>query len=345
MTERPVTDRVTLIDVARAAGVHASTASRALNPETRDVVSDPTVKRVLAAAKALGYRPNPLARGLRTDRTFTVGIVVPDLETPLFPPLVRGAEAVLGGEGYTLLIGNTDNDREHTEAVVGTLVERRVDGLILATAELDSALETAVQSEGTPIVLVNRETKADSVPAIVGDDRVGIGMAVDHLLGLGHEQIGHVAGPLRVSTGAGRAQAFRDHIAGLGLDAVEKVEAADWFQMEPGAEAASALMERHPELTAIVAANDLLALGTLRALHEAGVRVPEDVSVTGYNDMPFVDFIRPPLTTVRVPYRQMGVLAARTLMRLIKGEDGVAATVRLAPTLTVRQSTAPPPGK
>ena len=336
-----MTDRVTLIDVAKAADVHASTASRALNPETRGVVSDQTVARVLEAASSLGYRPHPLARGLRTDKTLTVGIVVPDLENPLFPPLVRGADTVLGQEGYTLLIGNTDNDQEHTEAVVSSLVDRRVDGLILATAEIGSGLAAAVQNEGISVVLVNRESEDRSVPAIVGDDHLGIGLAVDHLVGLGHREIGHVAGPARLSTGVGRAQAFRAHMDRHGLATADKVEVADWFQVEPGANAAAKLLARHPELTAVMAANDLLALGALRAIRDAGLRVPEDISLTGYNDMPFVDVVQPPLTTVRVPYREMGQLAAQALLDLLRDGQG-AGTVRLAPELSVRASTAPP---
>ncbi len=337
---RPVNDRVNLADVAKAAGVHVSTASRALNPATRSVVSDATVAKVVEAAEQLGYRPNPLARGLRTDRTFTVGIVVPDLENPLFPPLVRGAEAALGAEGYALLVGNTDNDREHTEAVVSALVDQLVDGLILATAELGDSLLPALRAEGVSVVLVNRESDDPSIPAVVGDDFAGIGLAVDHLVGQGHRAIGHVAGPGRLSTGVGRAEAFRSHMGRHGLEA--PVEEAAWFRMEPGLEAATALLERHPELSAVVAANDLLALGAYRAAIDAGRRVGAELSVTGYNDMPFVDLMQPPLTTVRVPYREMGALAAKTLVAILGGADP-PETVRMAPELCVRGSTAPPP--
>ncbi len=336
-----MTDRVNLADVAKAAGVHVSTASRALNPETRSVVSPATVDRIVEVAERLGYRPNPLARGLRTDRTFTVGIVVPDLENPLFPPLVRGAESTLSDEGYSLLVGNTDNNLEHTAAVVSALIDRRVDGLILATAELEDSLVPAMHDEGVAVVLVNREAEGSAVPAVVGDDDVGIGLAVDHLVGLGHSAIGHVAGPARLSTGVGRTAAFRRHMNRHHLDAEGTVEVAEWFQVEPGFAAASALVRGHPELTAIVAANDLLALGTYRAIAHSGRRVPDDVSVTGYNDMPFVDLIQPPLTTVCVPYRKMGALAAQTLVTIL-GNGGAAETVRLTPTLSVRGSTGPP---
>lgn len=337
-----MTSRVSLADVAREAGVHVSTASRALNPETRGVVNVDTVAKVLAAAERLGYRPNHLARGLRTHKTFTIGIVVPDLENPLFPPLVRGAERTLGEEGYSLLVGNTDNERAHTEAVIAALADRRVDGLIVATAELGDALEAKVRLAGTPVVSVNRASSDHSIPAIVGDDHLGIGFAIDHLVELGHTRIGHVAGPTRISTGAGRAAAFRAHMSRHGIDAGQRVEAANWFRIGPGEEAAAALLDHHPHLTAIVAGNDLLALGVLRAAAAAGKRVPDDLSVTGYNDMPFVDMMHPPLTTVRVPYRRMGEMAAELLLRIIAGSDDAAGSVRLAPTLIVRSSTAAP---
>ncbi len=337
-----MTVRVNLTDVAREAGVHTSTASRALNPATRSVVSEETVARVLAAADRLGYRPNQLARGLRTDRSYTAGIVVPDLENPMFPPLVRGAEQTLAGEGYSLLVGNTDNDRAHTEAVIGALTDRRVDGLILATAELGDSMEQQLRAAGTPVVLVNRESSDTSIPAVVGDDDAGIGLAVEHLAALGHRRIGHVAGPARLSTGAGRAHAFRSHMRRRGLDDSAPVVAAEWFQIEPGEAAASTLLAQHPGVTAIVAGNDLLALGALRALATSGRRVPEDVSLTGYNDMPFVDLVRPPLTTVRVPYREMGELAAQLLLRMLADSGQPTDSVRLTPTLTVRASTAAP---
>jgi LacI family transcriptional regulator len=335
-------DRTNLADVAREAGVHTSTASRALNPATRSVVSARTVERVQAAAERLGYRPNSLARGLRTARTFTVGIIVPDLENPLFPPLVRGAEQALGNEGYSLLIGNTDNDRQHTEAVIAALIDRRVDGLILATAELTGSLEVQVRTSGTPIVLVNRQSVDASIPAVIGDDHVGMGLAVDHLVALGHHRIGHVSGPMQLSTGAGRAQAFRDHMAKHGLAANGCVEVANGFQIEPGNVAAKILLRRNPDMTALVAANDLLALGAIQAITTAGFRVPDSVSVTGYNDMPFVDMVQPPLTTVRVPYRRMGEMAAGVLLDILLHPGEPRQSIHLTPTLTVRASTAPP---
>ena len=337
-------ERVTLRDVAREAGVHTSTASRALNPGTRMVVNPETVKRVMSAAERLGYRPHPLARGLRTNRTMTVGIVIPDIENPLFAPIIGGAEETLGGSGYPLLIGNTDNDEQNARAVVTTLVERRVDGLILAIAARHDGLIDDLVTAGVAVVLVNRYTEHAPVPSVVGDDHAGMGLAVGHLVSLGHTAIGHVAGPRSLSTGNDRAEGFIAAMSAAGLPAGRDViEEAEWFQLEPGHVAAAALLERRRDLTAIVAGNDLLALGCYQAVTELGMRVGKDMSVTGYNDMPFVDLMQPPMTAVRVPYRAMGVEAARRLLTLM-APDGERRpeSIRLAPSLSGRASTAPP---
>ncbi len=332
--------RTTLKDVAREAGVHTSTASRALNDLTRSVVNADTVARVLDAADRLGYAPHPLARGLRTNQTMTAGIVIPDVENPLFGPIIGGVESALGEDGYSLLIANTERHHPDPDSVIRTLVERRVDGLILATATRDDALLESLMAQEIPIVLVNRTTERVNLPAILGDDYAGIGLAVEHLEALGHVAIGHVAGPLSLSTGRYRHDAFMAWMNKLGLVADgSNVEEADWFQVDPGYVAARKLLQRRPDLTAIVAANDLLALGTYKAIREMGQRVGEDISVTGYNDMPLVDLMEPGLTSVRVPYREMGAEAARRLLLNMRSSSPEVTEVRLTPKLAVRGST------
>ncbi|MFZ5846412.1 MAG: LacI family DNA-binding transcriptional regulator, partial [Actinomycetota bacterium] len=212
MTERT---RITAVqnprlrDVAEAAGVHAATASRALNPETRRLVNAETARRVLKAAEALGYQPNPIARSLKTAKSRTIGVVIPDLTNPLFPPIVRGIEDVLGPAGYTLVIVNTDNDAQREEELVSSLRSRQVDGLIVATARLDHPLLQKLHDQGVPMVLVNRRSEHLDVPCITPDDAAGVSLAVKHLAGLGHRRIVHLAGPQSTSTGVIRANAFR----------------------------------------------------------------------------------------------------------------------------------------
>jgi LacI family transcriptional regulator len=337
--------RVTLKDVAREAGVHTSTASRALNPATRSVVNPETVEKVLAVARRLGYRPHPLARGLRTNQTMTIGMVIPDIENPIFGPLVAGAESVFGAGGYSVLITNVDRGG-NVKPLVATLLERRVDGLVLATALREDEVVSELRTQGIPTVLVNRTTDEYLVPSIVVDDQAGVGLAVRHLVGLGHRRIGHVAGPRHLSTGWGRYQGFFGWMQSLGLDvSPEQVEEAEWFQVEPGYRAAQRLLERMPDLTAIVAGNDLIGLGCYRAIRERGKEVGRDVSVTGYNDIALLDLMQPPMTSVRVPFRRMGEEAAKLLLGLLSGErsDAETISVRLQPILSVRSSTAPPP--
>lgn len=326
--------------------MHISTASRALNPSTTAVVNPGTVERVTDAARKLGYRPHPLARGLRTNRTMSVGVIIPDVENPLFGPIIAGIESVLVEEGYSVLIGNADRGPDHADSLVEEMLERHVDGLILATPSRRVSLAAKRAQKSVSVVLVNRSVDDHSIPAIVGDDQAGIGLAVRHLRELGHTRIGHVAGPAWVSTGMGRRQAFLDWMDTVGLDNnPDLVEEAEWYQVEPGNVAALELLRRHPDLTAVVAANDLLGLGCYRAARTLGRAIGVDISITGYNDMPLLDLMQPSMTAVRVPYRQMGADAAATLLALISNEEVPAGPVRLAPTLAIRASTAPPPSK
>jgi LacI family transcriptional regulator len=334
--------RVTLSQVAQEAGVHTSTASRALNPQTRSVVNPDTVERVLEVAERLGYRPHPLARGLRTNQTMTVGMVIPDVENPLFGPIIAGVEERLGIDGYSLLIVNTNPRDESNDAVIGALVERRVDGMILATASRDDERIRSLSEDGMPIVLVNRSAQGVSAPGVVGDDHAGIGLAMDHLVESGHRRIGHIAGPHDISTGLGRKEAFLDWAKKLGVHEAP-IEEAAWFRIDPGYRAAQRLIERNPDITAIVAANDLLAIGGYEAIRQAGYEVGTGISITGYNDVALMRYMQPPMTAVRIPYRQMGAEAASALLVLLADEGADRGhTVLLAPSLAVRKSTAPP---
>ncbi|HZD23480.1 MAG TPA: LacI family DNA-binding transcriptional regulator, partial [Acidimicrobiia bacterium] len=317
-----LSERITLKDVAREAGVHISTASRALNPSAAAIVNPETVERVAAAARKLRYRPHPLARGLRTNRTMSVGVIIPDVENPLFGPIIAGAESMLVQEGYSVLIGNADRGPNSADSLIEAMLERQVDGLILATPSRKVSAAAIKAQESVSVVLVNRSVDDQSIPAIVGDDHAGIGLAVRHLRELGHERIGHVAGPSWVSTGQGRRRAFLDWLGRVGMNNdPDLVEEADWYQVEPGNKSALKLLSRHPDLTAIVAANDLLGLGCYRAVRSLGKVIGVDISITGYNDIPLLDLMEPSMTAVRVPYRQMGADAASTLLSLIAKEE------------------------
>ena len=339
-----LTRRITLRDVAKRAGVHTSTASRAINKHTRSLVDDQTVARVLQAAEELGYRPNSLARGLKTNRTFTVGMLLPDLTNPLFPPIVRGIEDGLGAADYTVILANTDNDHEKERTVLNALLNRQVDGMILATAQLqpNSGIRELIDG-GLPVVLVNRSLDDPAIPSVMGDDRRGISLAVDHLVRLGHRVIAHIAGPQHLSTGLNRYHSFIDSVrlAGLGPDP-DLIEVAGSFREQQGAIAFRSLLERRPDVTGVVAANDLIALGCYDVMTERFLRVGHDISVIGYNDMLLADKLCPPLTTIRIPHYEIGAKAAEIVLDLINGRSPQDIQVRLEPSLVERASTEPP---
>jgi LacI family transcriptional regulator len=338
--------RVKLIDVARAAGVHPGTASRALNPSTRDQVSRETSRRVARVAERLGYVPNAIARSLRTARSYIVAMVVPDVTNPLFPPMVRSAEQVLSSGGYTLVLTDTDNNAATERRQIELLRARGADGFIVATARWEDLMLDEIAEAGIPAVLVNRNTASGRLPYVGADERTGINLAVDHLVGLGHRRISYLAGPQDTSTGRERAAAFRQAVQGHGLPAGRgQVRACSAYTEAAGAQAASALIASGHDCTAILAGNDLIAFGVLDVLAKAGIRCPEQVSLIGFNDLPMVDKLTPPLTTVRLPLADMGALAARILLAEIDGTaaNGPAAQSLLGVQLAVRGTTAPAP--
>jgi LacI family transcriptional regulator len=334
---------VTLRDVARAARVHPGTVSRALNAETRGLVNEETAERVIRAAEELGYRPNPIARGLKTNRSFTVGVLVPDLTNPLFPPIVRGIEDRLGVAGYTSLIANTDNDPDRERQDFEAMRARQVDGFITATARLDRDFVAETEGIEQPIVLVNRRLEDESLPGVSADDREGARLAVEHVAALGHRRIAHLGGPQALSTGHQRRIGFAEAMAGAGLEVDDRaVRFASAFTEAEGARVCGELLDAAPSITAIVAANDLLALGCYDVLAERGLRCPEDVSVVGFNDMPFADRFDPPLTTVRIPHREIGAAAADLLLERLSDGGHPPRQLLLATSFAARRSTAPP---
>jgi LacI family transcriptional regulator len=338
MRDRPATLR----DVAAVAGVHPATASRALNPETRLLVSEDTARRVVAAAAKLGYRPNPVARSLRTRRSHTVGVLIPDLNNPLFPPIVRGLEDKLAAAGYVALLGNTDADANRERTLFEQMRARHVDGFVLATATQHDRLLDEAAAADLPVVLMNRLAQDYSFPSVSVDNEQGARMAVSHLARLGHTRIAHIAGPQEVSTGVGRLKGFREAMASHGLEVDEDLIAyASRYTVEEGTRCYRELMVRHGDFTAVAAGNDMLAIGCYAALDEEGRLCPDDVSVIGFNDMPFIDRLKPPLTTVRFPHYQLGTEAAQLLLERINGGDGPVKILYLAPELIVRGSTAP----
>ena len=333
---------VTIKDVAEAAGVHISTVSRALSPATRHLISaeiaDPDRRR----GQGAGLRPQrhrlqpahpTLDDGGRPDSRHHQ------------PPVPTDAARHRGRAGaeFTAIIANTDNDPERETVGARRLLARSVDGLILATVRRRDGVLDEIAAAGVPLVLVNRTTDQNAASTVVADDAQGIRLMVEHLAELGHQRIAHLAGPQELSTGAVRQRAFRDAMRAFKLDADEpRSGAARAYSIAEGARLAQQLLRATPPPTAILTANDLLALGAYETAAASGLAIPADLSVTGFNDMPFVERLTPPLTTIRIQHYEMGAEAARLLLQRLERPQAPARSVQLGVQLVVRGSTAPP---
>ncbi|MBP0619065.1 LacI family DNA-binding transcriptional regulator [Cupriavidus consociatus] len=342
MSERK---RLTLKDLAAEIDVHYSTVSRVMNPATRHLVAQDVAARILEVAEARGFRPNRIAAGLRTQRSGLVGVVLPDIANPVFPPILAGIESVLAQQGYVPIVVNAGTDKSRQRFIIDQMIGRQVEGLVLATAEREDAVLDYCIRQHIPVVTVNRGEETGRVSCVVSDNLLAMRLTVDHLAGLGHRHIGHIAGPAALSTGflrrEGFVQAVRRHR--LRRDAWHVIEAAS-YSREAGKQACAQLLEAFPAVTAIAAGNDLVAMGCYDLLRERGLDCPADISVVGHNDMPFADALTPPLTTVRIAVHEMGEEAARLLLRQIDKPGSDAVTVQLTPQLIVRGSTAAPRG-
>jgi len=339
MTKR----KINIKDVAARAQVHPSTVSRVMNSATRSMVSKSVGERIMQIASDMGYERSPLASGLRTGQSFTVGVIIPDLTNPMFPPIVRGIERTLSTAGYIAILADSDNSQKGERAILDSMKSRHIDGLILATAHVDDPLVRDCVDEQIPVVLVNRTTDSHDVTEIINNDELGIRLAVSHLVELGHRRIAFLGGPLDTSTGRDRYQAFQ-RMAGEGQFKTEPELCAvcEAFTEAAGHAGMSGILDQNRPFTAVVAANDLLALGCFDALNERGLSCPEDVSVTGFNDMPFADRLSPPLTSLHIPLDELGVRAAESLLDEIRAGECQKNTIRLDPELVIRGSSATP---
>ena len=338
-----IVHRATLREVAERAGVHPATASRALNAATESMVNAATAARIQKVAKELGYSPNPIARSLKTSRSSSIGLVIPDLTNPLFPPIVRGVEDVLRAVGYNAWIVNTDNQGDVEAAAVVSLRQRNVEGFVFATALLDHPLLEELAAASIPMVLVNRKTAGGAdIPSVTSDDAAGVALAVKHLVDLGHRHIVHLAGPQDTSTGATRRKAFRQALEDNDLPhESSRITLCETWSEEAGAHGMGVLLDSDTPFTAVIAGNDQLALGAYDALAERGLRCPADVSVVGFNDIPYIDKVFPPMTTVHIPHVEIGAEAGRLLLEQLNDPTRHPRSLLLPTTLVVRGSTGP----
>jgi LacI family transcriptional regulator len=333
----PTARELTIHDVARLAGVSPATVSRVITG--RASVSAEKAIRVRAAIDSLGYRPNPFARGLLGHGTSTVGVLVPQLEDEFYGKIVTGIESALRANDLHMLCSLGHDRPSDEQAGLDIFRERQVDGLILLADRVPDSTLIGLAEQKVPVVLVNRFL-AELGPHCLRLDNVHGGLtATNHLLELGHRRIAHITGVLARPGSRERHEGYRLALLNAGIERDDNLVVEGDFSEDGGRAATERLLKR-TDFTAVFAASDRLALGVLSALSEAGLRVPKDVSVVGYDDRSIARFTNPPLTTLHYPMLEMGFQAAEHLIALIRGQEPTALS-QMQATLVVRASTAP----
>ncbi len=326
----------TMKDVAQRAGVSVATVSRVLNNHAR---VDPTLReRVLKAMETLQYRPNRVAQRLRAGAGGVIGLIISDIENPFFVSVVRGVEDMAYEHGISVVLCNSDENPTKQQMYIGVMKAEDVAGLIITpNAETDDSIGSLVNSK-MAVVFMDRRVQGVDVDSVTVDSASGTRDAVQHLIKLGHRRIGMVSGTSLISTGRERYEAFLSALNEAGIRSEPELIRPGRFSLQSGYQLTLELLALPKSPTAIFAANNMLALGTLQALHERGVRVPEEIAVVGFDDLPWASALWPPLTTVAQPTYQLGHEAARLLLRRIASPDAPLESVILKTELMIRRS-------
>lgn len=333
---------VTIKDIAQVAGVSPSTVSRALNDSP--LVSKKTKERIRRIAEELGYERNELALGLVKGTSGALGLVVPDITNPFFAEIARGVSDVAHAQGCGVLLCTTEGDLKREARYLRFLRRKRVDGLILCAVTLDDPNLPELLRTPIPFVLVSRLVHGVDVPFVVGDDKAGGRLAVEHLVQLGHTKIAFIGGPPNVQSSRDRMVAYREVLKEHGLSFCSNWAMFADFTQAAGREAARRLLQKHTRPTAIFAANDVIALGVMEAAEELGLSIPEDLSLVGYDNISYAALPRIQLTTVAQPTYEMGRIAAEYILSVCNGKATEKLYCVLPPRLVVRKTTASPKG-
>ncbi|MCR4401595.1 MAG: LacI family transcriptional regulator [Firmicutes bacterium] len=329
----------TIRDVARVAGVSKSTVSRVLNADPN--VAEETRCAVFAAIKEIGYTRNALARGLNTRRTGTIGLIMSDITNPFHAEVARGVEDLASDFDSNVILCNTDGRPKKEAAYIDLLVEKRVDGIIFTSVKAGESDMSNLRSKRIPFVFAGRTLPDVEADSVVVDNVLGGFQAATHLVRLGHQRVAYLAGPSHVSASADRYEGYCQALRRAGVELDPQLVVEGDFKQEGGYRAMSTLLDRAPGVTAVFAANDYMAMGALEAIYERGFRVPEDIAVVGFDDIPFARLHLVQLTTVAQPKYDIGAIAARMLFERIEGKVGDEQQPRrvvLPPRLVVRRT-------
>ena len=327
-------------DIAHEAGVSTATVSHVIN-KTK-YVSEPTRERVNKAIKKFNYHPNAHAQSLALGKSKIIGLLVSDISNPWFPELIKSIEAAVIASGYNLFLLNTNYDKDRTLEYVHRLIQMKVAGIILMVAEFDEALITEAKRKRTSFVFQDLGFVGERVSNIILDYSVGVDEAVQHLVELGHTDIAHIAGSHEIHSAGVRQKAFQDAMKRhQPKAAAPKVYEGD-FRFEGGSLAASQILEEKTLPTAVVVANDLMALGAMQQFKAAGLHIPQDISIVGFDDISFASLSEPPLTTVCSPRTEMGRRAFEALLPTIDDPHQMGVEIKVPTYLIKRGSTAKP---
>jgi LacI family transcriptional regulator len=330
---------VTVADIAREAGVSMMTVSRVINQKGE--VSSATRQRVQEVIDRLNYRPSGIARSLATHHSGTIGLVIPDVSNPFFADVARGAEHVACAEGYNIFLCNTEEDTQRELAVINSLQEKRVDGVVLFS-RLESRQLVGILKHLPAAVLINRQTPkrlaSSEINSVRLDDELGGQLIIRHLLARGHQAIGFLSGPATSHSGQARARGYHQALTEAGLPLNYEWEKCCAPTVEGGQAAALELLQTTRALTALFCFNDLVAVGALQACVALGRRVPSDLAIAGYDDIPLAALVTPSLTTCRTPRYDLGATAVSLLLKRIRGVIAAREEVILQPQLIVRAS-------
>jgi LacI family transcriptional regulator len=329
--------RAQIKDVARVAGVSTATVSHVVN-NTR-AVSAETREKVMRAIESCNYYPNTHARSLASGRSHTLGLLVSDIANPFFPELVKSIEQVAFEKGYDVILSNTDYNDERTLNYVRRFIERKVAGVALMTSELDKGLIDELARCHVPVVFLDIGSAGVCMSNLLVDYGAGIEEAIKHLVGLGHRNIAYVGGPAHLSSAAKRLEAFRRSMACQLPEVMSPLIYESDFRLEGGRRAARQMLGSSELPTAIVVANDMMALGVMQECRERGLRVPDDLSIVGFDDIAFAALSNPPLTTVRLPRAELGRKAVEALLATIGDSDRQGVEINIATYLVLRDST------
>ena len=334
---------VTLHELAKAAGCSVSTVSRALNNSAHSV-NEATRQRILALANELGYRPNMTARGLKMDRTFTIGLVVYNIASPFTPVLIRGIQEYLRQRDYFSIIISTDWDSDLESEAVHQLLSRSIDGVIFVETWRDESNKT-LDLANKPYAYVYRLFDGEYPNSVIVDDVHGASLAVEHLAKLGHRRIAFINGPHGWAASKERLAGYQNVLTQYEIPSdLSLIEEGTW-EVQSGYQAAKKFLEMTERPTAIFAANDLMALGAIYAIQDAGLNVPKDIAVVGYDDREIASISNPTITTVCPPSYEMGQLAAQLILDRLENQDEIKDPIRVQSRLIVRESCGAEQGK